>query len=164
MHPGVSFQAEDKVINLDGDNIEDVDRFSCLGDVLSTEGGVQQPFSSTIRSAWRKFKKVLKVKCGKSTSLKVRGTLYKSYVRSASAYGAECWALRVEDKWKLKIAEMRMLRIICEKTLKDKINNEKIREMTGVDSLEEFLKDQKMHWLGHVERMDVETGPVNKTW
>ena len=51
--------------------------------------------------------------------------------------------------------------MICGKTLKDKMNNEKIREMTGVVRLEEFLREKKLRWLlGHVERMDEERGPV----
>ena len=80
-------------------------------------------------------------------------------------YRAECWALRVEDKRKLKTTEMRMLRMICEKNPKDKINNEQIREMTGVERLEEFLRLQRLLWLGHVERMDEERGLVNHyTW
>ena len=35
--PGVLFQDENKMINLKGDNIEVVDRFSYLGDELSSE-------------------------------------------------------------------------------------------------------------------------------
>ena len=50
--------------------------------------------------------------------------------------------------------------MMCGKTLKDKINNEKIREMTCVERLEEFLREQRLRWLGHVERMDEERGPV----
>ena len=46
------------------------------------------------------------------------------------------------------------LRIICGKTVKDKMNNGKIREMTGVVRLEEFLREKRLRWLGHVERMD----------
>ena len=49
-----------------------------------------------------------------------------------------------EDERKSKTSEMRMLQITCGKTLKDKINNEKIREMTGVERLEEFLKEQRL--------------------
>ena len=66
----------------------------------------------------------------------------------------------MEDKRRLKTTEMRMLRILCGKTLKDKMNNEKIREMTGVVRLEEFLREKKLRWLGHVERMDEERGLV----
>ena len=50
--------------------------------------------------------------------------------------------------------------MICEKTLKDKINKEKIREMTGVERLEEFLREQRSRWLGHVKEMDEERNPV----
>ena len=41
--------------------------------------------------------------------------------------------------------------------MKDKMKNKKIREMTSVERLEEFLREQR---LGHVERMDEEKGPV----
>ena len=75
-------------------------------------------------------------------SLKVRGTLYKSYERNVLTYGAECWALKIEGERRLKTTEMRMLQMICGKTLKDKMNNEKIREMTGVVRLEEFLREK----------------------
>ena len=103
-----------------------------------------------------KFKEVSHVRI----SLKIKGTSYKSYVRSALTYGAECWALKVEDESELKTTEMRMLHIICGKTLKDKTNNEQIREVTGVERLEEFLRKQRLRWLGHVKRMDEETGPI----
>ena len=138
--PGVLFEDEDKMITLDGDNIEVVDRFSYLGNVISTERGAQEAVTSRIRSAWRKFKEVSNVICGRSISLKVRGTLYKSYVRNDLTYAAECWALKMEEERRLKTTEMRMLPMISGKTLKDKINNEKIREMTGVVRLEEFLR------------------------
>ena len=56
---------------------------------------------------------------------------------------------------------MRMLRIYG-KILKDKINNEKIQEMTDMEKLEEFLKEQKLRWIGNVERVDKERGPVKE--
>ena len=55
---------------------------------------------------------------------------------------------------------MRMLRLICEKTLKDKTTNEKVREITGVDEMKEFLRGQRLRWLGHVEIMDESRGPA----
>ena len=77
------------MINLDGDNIEEVDRFSYLVDVISTKRGALESVTLKIMSAWKKYKKVLNVICGRSISLKVRGTLYKSYVKSVVTYGAE---------------------------------------------------------------------------
>ena len=140
------FEDEDKMMTLDGDNIEVVDRFFYLGDVISTEGGAQEAVASRIRSAWKKFKGVSNVICGRSISLKVRRTLYKSYVRNALTSGAECWALKMEDEKRLKTTEMRIVRMICGKTLKDRMNNGKIREMTGVVRLEEFLREERLRW------------------
>ena len=154
--PGVLLQDEDKMISLDGDNIEAVDGFSYLGDELSAEEA-QEAVTSRITSAWKKFEEISNVARGRSISLKVKGILCKSYVRSASTYGAECWAVKVEDERRLNTTKMRMIR---GKTLKDKIDNAKIREMTGVERLEEFLRKQRLRWLGHVERMDKERGPV----
>ena len=134
-------QDEDKIINLDVDNIEVVDRFSYLSDVPSLEGGAQETVTSRIRSAWKKFSEISNVLCGKSISLKVKGILNKSFVRSALTYGAECWALKVEDERRLNITEIRLIR---GKTLKDKTDNEKIREMTGVERLEKFLREQRL--------------------
>ena len=68
----------------------------------------------------------------------------------------------MEDERKLKTTEMRMLQVICGKTLKNKIDNENIREMAGVERLEEFLREQRLRWLGHVERMDEERGRSSK--
>ena len=154
------FKDKDNMLSLGGDNIEVVDRFSYLGDVISTEGGAQKAVTSRIRSTWKKFKEVSSVICGRSISLKVRCTLYKSYVRNVLTYGAECWALKMDDERRLKTSEMRMLQMMCGKTLKDQMNNKKIGEMTGVVRLEEFLREKRLRWLGHVERMDEERGPV----
>ena len=93
-------------------------------------------------------------------SLKIRGVLYKSYVRSALTYGGECWALRIEDERRLITTEMGMLRLICGKTLKDKITDEKVREITGVDEMKKFLRGQRLRWLGHVERINENRGPA----
>ena len=100
-----------------------------------------------------KFKEVSSVLGNKYMSLKIRGALYKS----ALTYGGECWALRIEDERRLITTEMRMLHLICGKTLKD---NEKVRELAGVDEMKEFLRGPRLRWLGHVERMDENRGPA----
>ena len=61
---------------------------------------------------------------------------------------------------RLIATEMRMLRLIWGKTLNDKITNGKVRELTGVDEMKEFLRGQRLRWLGHVERVDENRGPA----
>ena len=80
-------------------------------------------------------------------------------MRSALTYGDNCWALKIEDEGRL-ITEMRMLRLICGKTLKDKITNEKVREITRVDEMKKFLRRQKLGWQGHAETIEEYRGPA----
>ena len=58
--------------------------------------------------------------------------------------------MRVEDKRQLKTTKMRNVAHLCCKTLIDKIRNDKIHEMTEVEGIEDFLKEQRLHWLDHV--------------
>ena len=144
-------------ITSDEDNIEIVDKFAHLGDVLSTKRGAQEAARSRIRSGWMKFNEVSSILGNKYMSLKIRGALYKS----ALTYGGECWALRKEDERRLITTEIRMLHLICRKTLKDKITNEKVNELTGVEEMKEFMRGQRLRRLGHVKRMDENRGPAN---
>ena len=45
-----------------------------------------------------------------------------------------------------------MLRMLRGKTLRNDISNEKIREMTGVEKIEEFLREQRLRWFEHMEK------------
>jgi len=85
----------------------------------------------------------------------------QKYVRSALSYGAECWAMKVEDVRRMKSTEKRMLPMICSKMVKDKVRNEEIREGTEVESIEEHLREQRLRWFGHMESMDCEKARVN---
>ena len=52
---------------------------------------------------------------------------------------------------KLRVTEMRMLRWICGKTLKDRIRNEHIREMVGVAPIEDKMRENRLRWFGHIQ-------------
>jgi len=65
--------------------------------------------------------------------------------------------MKVEDVVRrIKSTKMRMLRMICGKTVRDKVRNEENRERTEVESIEEHLREQCLRWFGHMERMDCE--------
>ena len=55
---------------------------------------------------------------------------------------------------------MRMLRMICGKTLRDNISNETICEIRGVEKVEEFLREQRLRWFEHMEKIDYGRAPV----
>ena len=53
----------------------------------------------------------------------------------------------------MESTQMRMLKMICGKTVKDKVRSKLILNMTGIEPLKKFLRSQKLRWLGHIERM-----------
>jgi hypothetical protein len=47
---------------------------------------------------------------------------------------------------------MRMLRLMCGHTIKDRIRNGVIRDRVGVAPTEEKLVQHRLRWFGHIER------------
>ena len=128
--------------------------FKYLGDVLNDGGGCAQAIRSRVQAAWRSFRELSGMLCGKSTSLKHKGELYKACVRSVLVYGAECWALKAEDMRKLESTKRRMLIMMCGVTLMDRVRSEDIRERVGVECIESWVRRQRLRWFGHVERRE----------
>ena len=75
----------------------------------------------------------------------------KTIIRPAILYRTECWAILKPHINKLSVTEMRMLRWICGKTLKDRIQNEHIWEMVGVASIEYKMRENWLWWFRHIQ-------------
>jgi hypothetical protein len=67
-------------------------------------------------------------------------------------YGAECWPTKRQHVQQMSVAQMRMLRWMCDHTRKDRIRNEVILDRVGVAPIEEKLVQHKVRWFGHVQR------------
>jgi hypothetical protein len=67
-------------------------------------------------------------------------------------YGAECWPTKMRHVQQLSVAEMHMLRWICDNTGRDRVRNDDIRERLGVAPVEEKLVQHRLRWFGHIQR------------
>ena len=75
-------------------------------------------------------------------SLRMKGVVYKACVRSVLMFGAETWAMKIEVFQKLHATVRRMLRMICEVTLKDMVESTVIASKVGLGDLEEHLRQK----------------------
>ena len=82
--------------------------------------------------------------------------MYKACVRSVLMYGAETWTMKAGVFQRLQATERRMLRIICEVTLKDMVESMVNASRVGLDDLEEHLRQKRLRWFGHIARRDEE--------
>jgi len=72
---GTGRTSVDIVVNA---NLEFVDKFCYLGDILSVDGDADAAVENGIRIGWKKFRQLLPLLTSKDTSLKLRGRLYSS--------------------------------------------------------------------------------------
>ena len=87
-------------VDIGGDaNLELVDKFYYLGDMLSVEGDADAAVETRIRIGWNKFRQLVLLLTNKDISLTVRGRLYSSCVRSSMLHGSETWPVRKENEW-----------------------------------------------------------------
>ena len=96
--------------------------------------------------------------CDKRMPVKAKVKIYKSVIRPVLLYGTESAALGREEKRRLEVTEMRMLRNVCRISLKEHKRNEDIRKLAGVVNISEKVKEGRLRWRGHVLRKEPESG------
>ncbi|WP_227626107.1 hypothetical protein, partial [Klebsiella pneumoniae] len=90
--------------------------------------------------------------CDKKVPIKLKGKFYKMVVRPIMLYGVECWPLKEKHRSKLSVTEMRMLRWMSGFTLKDRMQNEYIRNKVGVAPVADKIRESRLRWFGHIKR------------
>jgi len=86
--------------------------------------------------------------------------LYKTLIQSVVLYNTETWTFKQEQKRKLRVFEMAMLRRICGVTRRDRRRNVDIMNKLAIDrDIIEFLQIRRLTYFGHVFRMQPERSP-----
>ena len=137
-----------------GGSLEVVENFCYLGDMLGSEGGVERSVITRVGTAWRKFRELLSLLTSRVLSLQVRGRLYEACVRSVMLYGSETWAVKEEDLDRLDRNDMRMIRWMCNTSLKDRKSSGELRSRLGIHSIRDVIQARRLRWFGHLERME----------
>ncbi|KAI0531437.1 hypothetical protein KFK09_000992 [Dendrobium nobile] len=117
-----------------------------------SDGEIDGDIISRIQVGWLKWRNASGLLCDRNVPLKLKGKFYKMVVRPAMLYGAECWPLKEKHNTKLSVAEMRMLGWMSGFTLRDRIQNEHIREKVGVAPVEDKIRESRLRWFGHIKR------------
>ena len=88
------------------DDLETVKEFTYLGDRVRVGGGCEAALTVRTRCWWIKFRECGKLLHGKRFPLKLKGIVYRSYVRPAILYGGEEWCLKEREMGILRMTEM----------------------------------------------------------
>ena len=81
-------------------NLELVDKFCCLGDMLSADEDADAVVEARIRIGWNKFRQLVPLlrPTNRDISLRRRGMLYSSCVRNSMLHGSETWPVSKDKK------------------------------------------------------------------
>jgi len=128
-------------------NLEVVDKFCYLVDMLSVDGDADAAVEARIRIGWNKFRQLVPLLTNSDISLIRRVRLYSSCVCSSMLHGSETWPVRKENEVALQRAEMRMVR--CNVKVK-RVPSKELRERLGIDDIILILQQNRLRWYWHV--------------
>ena len=139
------------------DEVQTVGGFCHLGDRLNAKGGCETAVTTGVRLGCGdvKFRECGELLHGKRFSLKMKGRVYRTCVRSAMLYGSETWCLRETEVATLRRTERAMVRAMCGVKLMEKKNTKELMDMLGLsETMEKLAKANGVRWYGHVLRRD----------
>jgi hypothetical protein len=147
-------------IKLNNSEIEQVNSFKYLGADINDRNDLYDEVSGQVRKA-SAISGCLKdcIWKNKHMSIKSKTKIYKTCVRPVMTYGIETRADTVRTKALLRTSEMRILRCITGKTLRDRIRNTEIRRMCEAEDIVRWGRQRRRGWRDHVNRMDTNRLP-----
>ena len=145
-------RSEEIEVRVDEHVLHPKESFRYLGSFIHKDGGVEDDVTYRIKAGWLKWRSATGVLCDKKVPLKLKGKFYRVAIRPAMLYGSECWPIKKDHERKMEVAEMRMLRWTCGRTLLDMIPNTSIRTSLGVASIIDKMREGRLRWFGHVRR------------
>jgi hypothetical protein len=91
-----------------------------------------------------------------STATKIR--LYKTLRRPVVTYGAETWTMTKKEEQALLIFERKIFRRIYGSKYENgkwkSRTNRELEELSEGENIVKWIKEQRISWLGHLERME----------
>ena len=137
-------------------NLEVVDEFCYLGDVMSVDGDADAAVEARLRIEWNKFRQSVPLLTNRNISLIRRGRLYSSCVRSSMLTEVRpgLSGKKMTNEVALLQTEIRMVRWMCIVKVKDRVRSKELRERLGIDDIILVLQQNRLRWYGHVLRKE----------
>ena len=121
-----------------------VNAFKYLGSLLDANGGPEKDVNNRINIAWSKWRETTGLMCNRNLPAKFKENVYRTAIKPAMMYGAECWTVRKKKETKLHTTtEMRMLWWAIGNTRLDHVRKVDILKEASMYSMAEFLREMR---------------------
>ena len=142
-------------ITLDGQPVEQVERFVYLGQLITENGKCDEEIKRRIEIARTAYIKMRNVLTNPKLSTSARLRFIKCYVWSTLLYGVETWTISKTSQQRLEAFEMWALRRMLRISWTRHVTNEEVLRLADTKrSLFQTVKQRKLSFFGHIMRHD----------
>ena len=93
-------------VSLDGQVVAQKDTFRYLGLMLQKDGDINEDIRHRISTGWLKWRQASGVLCDRRVPQKLKGKFYRTAIRAAMLYSAECWPIERQHVQQPSVTEM----------------------------------------------------------
>jgi len=151
-----------KGATINGVTYEGVAEFIYLGTLISNDNSVQKEIQRRILAGNRTYFVAISLFRNRLSSRPTKIRLCKTLIRPVVTYGAETWMMKKEEQ-ALLIFERKIFRRIYGPKYEEgewKIRtNRELEELNKGENIVKWIKEQRISWLGHLERMEEDRMP-----
>ena len=112
--------------------VQEVDQFKYLGSVIAANGGVEADVHHRVNEGCKVLGALKGVMKKRGLEMNIKKVLYEKVVMLTVMYGSESWAMKVIERQKLNVFEMKCLRSMTGVPRVDRVRNQAVRVRTGV--------------------------------
>ena len=145
VNPGIKIQ-------LEGSDINEVEKFVYLGATVTTTGGTGEDISARLGKAQAIFCNLKNIWSNSQLSINTKLRIFRSSVLTVLLYGCETWRMIKSDETKLNVFLHKCLRRILKIYWSMKVTNEEIRSRTNMEEITQQIKRRRWKLIGHVLR------------
>ena len=142
-------------ININGTQLKQTNEFKYLGSMITENGKLDREIETRCQKANAVSYQLAPLLKHPSISTSTKAKLINAIFLPTLTYQCQTWSLTKDLERKLVTCEMKCLRKAVNKTKRDKIRNEVIRDMAGAKLVLQHIKQQQVKWFGHITRMPI---------
>jgi len=140
-------------LHIKGKVVQQVDKFSFLGSLITSDGKSEQEIKKRIAMAKTSFQRMKSILTSRSINIGTRTRILKCYIWSTMLYGCETWTISKVMERRLEAAEMWFIRRMLRIPWTAKMKNEEVLSRAGTERrMIETIKKRQLGFFGHIIR------------
>jgi len=161
LKPKLFIGCDESHLNLGNQRIENVKEFVYLGSLIKETHSTESEVGRRIQMASMTFGSLSPCLWSRSEISKdTKMSIFKTAVMPTLLYGCETWVPIAEDIYRLEVFQMRCLRKILKISINDHKSNKEIRKIANIQTIESRIRQKRLLWFGHVNRMESNRIPL----